>query len=72
MRIDRKKFFNETAGTIDCAFDIIDGLCAALEHYINSDECAAGYGRGCFCYPEREVKQTIKDNEIDTYIIFDT
>jgi len=71
MKIDRKKFIDETTGNLDVAFEIIDGLCAVIDHYIASDEYANGFGSGCFCDPIGEVKKALKDNCIDEFIIVD-
>lgn len=61
MKLDREKFIDETCGSLDEAMNIIDGLLSTLDHYISNDESSGGNGYGCFCNPQKEVEDYMKN-----------
>ena len=69
MRLNKEKFVRNR--TMDEACVFIDGLLAVIKHYMYSDECSGGYGGGCFSDPQKEVKETMQDNDLTAYIEFD-
>lgn len=72
MKINRKKFIDETGGDLGVAFEIIDALCIVIDYYRAVDECASEHGLGCFCDPLGTIKQILKNNRVDEFITIES
>ena len=70
MKINREMFIDDTGGSIDELFNIVDSLLVLIEHYQLSDESAGMHGAGCFTDPQGEIERVMKDNDIIQYIDF--
>ena len=68
MKIDRRKFMDETTGQLDAAFDAMDELLEFIDLYVEADTAASCNGFGCFCDPHSEVKRYFEGSQVGKFV----